>query len=141
MTSPCPPRRSSDLWRDDLATETVDVDRPFEALAFRLNDRRDRCWSHTRRALRCQNHDDRGGERSYRSNVFDPRGLPGCAVLSKWDLGAAPRPPSAACIAKLSRPGWLPRGGFLQFGVVVTTTGPGAEARGQRGQARTEETN
>src|SRR3546814_17812155 len=80
--------------RDDLATETVDVDRPFEALAFRLNDRRDRCWSHTRRALRCQTHDDRGGERHYRSNVFDPRGLPGCAVLSKWDLGAAPRPPS-----------------------------------------------
>src|SRR3546814_7865915 len=79
--------------RDDLATETVDVDRPFEALAFRLNDRRDRCWSHTRRALRCQTHDDRGGERHYRSNVFDPRGLPGCAVLSKWDLGAAPRPP------------------------------------------------
>src|SRR3546814_2564850 len=52
--------------RDDLATETVDVDHPFEALAFRLNDRRDRCWSHTRRALRCQTHDDRGGERHYR---------------------------------------------------------------------------
>src|SRR3546814_4582412 len=82
--------------RDDLATETVDVDRPFEALAFRLNDRRDRCWSHTRRALRCQTHDDRGGERHYRSNVFDPRGLTGCAVLSNWDLGAAHRPPSAA---------------------------------------------
>src|SRR3546814_2658953 len=42
--------------RDDLATETVDVDRPFEALAFRLNDRRDRCWSHTRRALRSEEH-------------------------------------------------------------------------------------
>src|SRR3546814_10726495 len=69
--------------RDDLATETGDVDRPFEALAFRLNDRRDRCWGHTRGALRCQTHADRGGERHYGSNVLDPRGLPGCAVTSE----------------------------------------------------------
>src|SRR3546814_5501769 len=48
--------------RDDLATETVDVDRPFEALAFRLNDRRDRCWSHTRRALRCQRSEEHTSE-------------------------------------------------------------------------------
>src|SRR3546814_2299182 len=59
--------------RDDLATETVYVDRPFEALAFRLNDRRDRCWSHTRRALRCHTHHDRAGGRHYRSNRKNPR--------------------------------------------------------------------
>src|SRR3546814_14233958 len=39
--------------RDDLATETVDVDSPFEAFAFRLNVSRNRCWIHNRRALLC----------------------------------------------------------------------------------------
>src|SRR3546814_5605852 len=60
---------------DDLSNETVDVDRPFEALAFRLKDRRHRCWSHTRRAFPCLHHDAHGGERNYRPNVFHIKGL------------------------------------------------------------------
>src|SRR3546814_8792875 len=62
--------------RRGLASEPVDADRQLKPPTFSLDDCRDRRGCHTRCALRRETHDDRGGERHYRSKLLEPRGDP-----------------------------------------------------------------